>query len=64
MGKILMTNQPSGFGQCLAELAEMTEADFEDQAKMDELNERYDTKNWNCPFGTRSLASATDLFVG
>ena len=40
--KMLMIYQPSGFDQYLAELAEMTEADFQDQAKMDALNEKYD----------------------
>ena len=41
-GRMLMIFQPSGFDQFLAELGTMTDADFEDKAKMDALNEKYD----------------------
>lgn len=41
-GRMLMIYQPSGFDQFLAELGTMTDADFNDQAKMDALNEKYD----------------------
>lgn len=40
--RMLMIFQPSGFDLYLAELAEMTDADFEDEAKMAALNEKYD----------------------
>ena len=40
--RMLMIFQPSGFDLFLAELAQMTEADFADEAKMAALNERYD----------------------
>ena len=43
--RMLMIFQPSGFDQFLAELAEMNEADFEDDAKMKALNEKYDIVN-------------------
>ncbi len=43
--RMLMIYQPSGFDQYLAELATLTEADFQDQAKMDALNEKYDIIN-------------------
>ncbi|MEM1276178.1 MAG: cupin domain-containing protein [Pseudomonadota bacterium] len=41
-GRMLMIYQPSGFDQYLAEMAEMTDADFADEAKMAALNEKYD----------------------
>ncbi|MEM9097270.1 MAG: cupin domain-containing protein [Pseudomonadota bacterium] len=41
-GRMLMIYQPSGFDQYLAEMAEMTDADFADEAKMATLNEKYD----------------------
>ncbi|KPA21768.1 Quercetin 2,3-dioxygenase [Shimia sp. SK013] len=44
-GRMLMIYQPSGFDGYLSELAQMTEADFEDQAKMDALNHKYDIVN-------------------
>ncbi|WP_136440675.1 cupin domain-containing protein [Pacificoceanicola onchidii] len=44
-GRMLMIYQPSGFDQYLAELAQMTEADFADTAKMDALNDKYDIVN-------------------
>ncbi|WP_146347898.1 cupin domain-containing protein [Phaeobacter marinintestinus] len=44
-GRMLMIYQPSGFDQYLAELGQMTDADFEDSAKMDALNQRYDIIN-------------------
>lgn len=40
--KMLMIFQPSGFDALLAELSSMEPADFEDQAKMDSLNAKYD----------------------
>ena len=40
--RMLMIFQPSGFDKFLAEMAQMTEADFADEAKMAALNERYD----------------------
>ena len=40
--KMLMIFQPSGFDGFLAEMSEMTEKDFEDTAKMDALNAKYD----------------------
>lgn len=43
--RMLMIYQPSGFDQYLAELGKMSEADFEDSAKMDALNEKYDIVN-------------------
>lgn len=44
-GRMLMIYQPSGFDGYLAELATMTDADFEDTAKMDALNAKYDIVN-------------------
>ena len=44
-GRMLMIYQPSGFDGYLAELGEMSDADFEDSAKMDALNEKYDIVN-------------------
>lgn len=44
-GRMLMIYQPSGFDGYLAELSKMTEADFDDAAKMDALNEKYDIIN-------------------
>ena len=44
-GRMLMIYQPSGFDGYLAELATLEDADFEDQAKMDALNEKYDIVN-------------------
>ncbi|PSL19743.1 cupin domain-containing protein [Shimia abyssi] len=43
--RMLMIYQPSGFDQFLAEMAQMDEADFEDDAKMAALNEKYDIVN-------------------
>lgn len=43
--RMLMIFQPSGFDLYLAELANMADADFDDQAKMDALNEKYDIVN-------------------
>ena len=43
--RMLMIYQPSGFDQYLAELALMEEADFEDSAKMQALNDKYDIVN-------------------
>ncbi|MGI9369469.1 MAG: hypothetical protein ACR2O2_11605, partial [Ruegeria sp.] len=40
--KMLMIFQPSGFDGFLAELAMMNDADFANEAKMAELNSRYD----------------------
>lgn len=40
--RMLMIYQPSGFDQFLAEMAEMSESDFEDAARMQALNEKYD----------------------
>ncbi|MEM6621430.1 MAG: cupin domain-containing protein [Pseudomonadota bacterium] len=44
-GRMLMIYQPSGFDQYLAELSILSAADFEDQAKMDALNQKYDIVN-------------------
>lgn len=44
-GRMLMIYQPSGFDGYMAELATMTDSDFEDQAKMDALNDKYDIVN-------------------
>ena len=44
-GRMLMIYQPSGFDGYLAELGAMTEADFEDSAKMAALNDKYDIVN-------------------
>ena len=41
-GKMLMIFQPSGFDQYLAELARMTEQDFADKQRMQQLDERFD----------------------
>jgi quercetin dioxygenase-like cupin family protein len=41
-GKMLMIFQPSGFDQYLAELARMTEQDFADKQRMQQLGERFD----------------------
>jgi len=43
--RMLMIYQPSGFDQFLAELAKMNDADFEDEGKMNALNEKYDIVN-------------------
>lgn len=43
--RMLMIFQPSGFDQFLAELARMTDADFEDGAGMKALEEKYDIIN-------------------
>ena len=43
--RMLMIFQPSGFDQYLAELGRMSDADFEDQSKMDALNKKYDIVN-------------------
>jgi quercetin dioxygenase-like cupin family protein len=43
--RMLMIYQPSGFDQFLAELGQMDDADFEDEAKMTALNEKYDIVN-------------------
>jgi quercetin dioxygenase-like cupin family protein len=43
--RMLMIYQPSGFDQYLQELAQMSEADFEDTAKMAELEAKYDIIN-------------------
>lgn len=40
--RMLMIFQPSGFDGFLADMATMTAQDFEDQAKMDALNAKYD----------------------
>lgn len=40
--RMLMIYQPAGFDQFLAELAEMTEAELADPAKMTALSERFD----------------------
>ncbi|MEP1355484.1 MAG: cupin domain-containing protein [Tateyamaria sp.] len=40
--RMLMIYQPSGFDGFLAEMAQMSEADFADSAKMDALNAKYD----------------------
>ena len=44
-GRMLMIYQPSGFDGYLAELGQMSDADFEDGAKMAALNEKYDIVN-------------------
>ena len=44
-GRMLMIYQPSGFDQYLAELGGMSDADFQDQPRMDALNEKYDIVN-------------------
>lgn len=44
-GRMLMIYQPSGFDGYLAELGQMTDADFQDSAKMEALNEKYDIVN-------------------
>ena len=41
-GRMLMIFQPSGFDGFLAELSQMTEADFEDHQKMAALQDKYD----------------------
>lgn len=41
-GRMLMIYQPSGFDGYLAELAQMTEADFADAGRMAKLNSKYD----------------------
>ncbi len=43
--RMLMIFQPSGFDLYLAELANMAGADFDDQAKVDALNDKYDIIN-------------------
>ena len=43
--RMLMIFQPSGFDLFLAEMATMDEADFEDEAKMSALNDKYDIVN-------------------
>lgn len=40
--KMLMIYQPSGFDGFLAEMAEMSDSDFADEAKMAALNAKYD----------------------
>ena len=40
-----MIFQPSGFDQYLAELAKMTERDFADEKRMQELDLKYDIVN-------------------
>jgi len=44
-GRMLMIYQPSGFDQYLAELGKMSDIDFEDTAKMNALNDKYDIVN-------------------
>ena len=44
-GKLLMIFQPSGFDQYLGELARMTEEDFADANRMQELDLKYDIVN-------------------
>src|SRR5262245_56892647 len=44
-GKMLMIFQPAGFDQYLAELAKMTEQDFADERRMQELDVKYDIIN-------------------
>jgi len=44
-GKMLMIFQPAGFDQYLAELAKMTEQDFADAKRMQELDLKYDIIN-------------------
>lgn len=41
-GRMLMIYQPAGFDGYLAELAELSDADFADKARMAALNEKYD----------------------
>ncbi len=43
--RMLMIFQPAGFDQFLAELAKMGPADFEDAARMQALEEKYDIVN-------------------
>lgn len=43
--RMLMIFQPSGFDQFLAEMAQFDDADFEDEAKMAALNDKYDIVN-------------------
>lgn len=43
--RMLMIYQPSGFDQFLAEMATMSDADFDDKDKMKMLEERYDIYN-------------------
>ena len=43
--RMLMIFQPSGFDQFLAEMATMAEAEFEDEAKMKALTDKYDIIN-------------------
>jgi len=40
--KMLMIYQPSGFDGFLEEMSKFTEADFEDESKMEALNAKYD----------------------
>ncbi len=44
-GRMLMIYQPSGFDGYLKELSQLTDTDFEDSAKMDALNNKYDIVN-------------------
>ena len=44
-GKMLMIFQPAGFDQYLAELGKMTEQDFADAKRMQELDLKYDIIN-------------------
>ena len=44
-GRMLMIYQPSGFDGYLAELSTISEADFDDTAKMEALNAKYDIVN-------------------
>jgi len=44
-GRTLMIYQPSGFDGYLSELSAMSKADFEDSAKMEALNDKYDIVN-------------------
>lgn len=41
-GRMLMIYQPAGIDRFLAEMAEMTEADFANESRMAELNARHD----------------------
>jgi len=43
--RMLMIFQPAGFDLFLAELGTMSEADFEDKARMQALNDKYDIVN-------------------
>lgn len=43
--RMLMIYQPSGFDQFLAEMGQMDAADFEDAARMQALNDKYDIVN-------------------